>query len=57
MILLLSARHSSREQKAQKVMLFPCSASPGLLSIVIALSIPCGLILNGSGKGIFHQFL
>lgn len=49
MIILLSARHSSREQKARDVMLFPCHANPGLLFIVTALSIPCAVILNGAG--------
>lgn len=49
MIILLSARHSSREQKAQEVMLFPCPANPGLLFIVAALSTPCAVTLNGAG--------
>lgn len=49
MIILLSARHSSREQKAQEVMLFPCPANPGLLFIVTALSPPCAVTLNGAG--------
>lgn len=49
LIILLSARHSSIEQKAQEVMLFPCPDNPGLLFIVTALSTPCAVILNGVG--------
>lgn len=49
MIILLNAKHSSREQKAQEVMYFPCPANPGLVFIVTALSIPCAVKLNGAG--------
>lgn len=49
MIILLSARHSSREQKAQGVMLLSFPDNPGLLFIFTALSIPCAVILNSAG--------